>query len=105
MSRNRYCPTRFPAFIFNPSGADTALQAPLFTWYVGVREKIAAERYRANDDFTALLSDKSVAKAAARAPPRVRAHARLHAVSSGDKDLIDPRLKVMAYTGLAALGQ
>ena len=68
MSRNRYCPTRFPAFIFNPSGADTALQAPLFTWYVGVREKIAAERYRANDDFTAPLSDERVAKAAARAP-------------------------------------
>jgi hypothetical protein len=32
-------------------------------------------------------------------------NARLHAVSYGDKDLIDLRIKVMASTGLPALGQ
>ena len=67
-------------------------QAPLFTpAYMVCRgaKKIQTGAGLRHRRFTAWLSGENAAKAVARVPPRVRAHARLHTFSFGDKDLID----------------
>lgn len=81
------------------------LLSPLFTWYVGAPTESWRARVATPDGFTASLSGENAARAVSRVPPRVRAHARLHAFSSSDKDLIDFQITVMARTGLTALGQ
>ena len=75
------------------------LPSPLFTWYVGVREKIALERYRFNHESTAILSDKMPPGPSYGCPHVFGLNARLHAFSSSDKDLIDLRIKVMPEPG------
>ncbi len=67
--------------------------------------KIAAERYALNTDSRASLSRDSQPGPCHGCPHVFGLNARLHAFSSGDMDMIDLRIKVMASTGLPALGQ